>query len=78
MLTLIKLLEISIVASSCLGLVSSFNIALSFFPFLTFIESRSEGVREKKAVSEPETKPEKNKRIIITNSAMTMPGEKPK
>ena len=64
-----KLFDISIVANSCFGLSRSCNIALSFFPFLTFIESRLEGESEKKAVSDPEIKPDKNNKTITTNSA---------
>ena len=68
-LTLMKLLEISIVASNCFGLSRSCNIALSFFPFLAFIESRSEGESEKNAVSDPEINPDKNNNTITNNSA---------
>lgn len=73
-----KLLEISIVARSCFGLFRSCNIALSFFPFLTFIESRSEGESEKKAVSDPEINPDKNNKTITNNSATTVSVVNPK
>ena len=66
MLTLIKLLDISIVASSSFGFLRRFKMAASFLPFLVFSDSRSDGDREKKAVSDPETIPEKNTRITRT------------
>ncbi len=73
-----KLLEISIVARSRFGLVISCNIVLSLFPFLDFIESISGGDNEKKAVSEPDTKPEKNNKTIIMSSATTVSVENPR
>ena len=78
MLTLIKLFDINMVASSCFGLVSKSNISSSFLPPLTFNDSISDGESEKKAVSDPDISPEKNKRIMRIINAIILSGVVPK
>lgn len=78
MLTLIKLFDISIVASNCFGFVRRSIIDLSFFPPLTFNDSISEGESEKNAVSDPEISPEKNNKIININNETKVSTVKPK
>lgn len=77
MLTFTKLLEIRIVASNLLGLSNNLSMASSFFPFLSFNDSISEGDKEKNAVSEPETIPENITRITNITRPITVSGVKP-
>ncbi len=78
MLTLIKLFEISIVASNCLGFARSRRMALSFLLFFAFNRSISDGESEKKAVSDPDINPEKKSNTKIANKAMNVSAENPK
>ena len=59
-------------------MVRSWIIALSFFPFLTFIVSISEGESEKNAVSDPEINPEKKSKTNNTAITKIVLVEKPK
>ena len=66
--TLIKLLDINIVANNFFGWRSKLLICSHAFDLLSFISSFSNGVNEKKATSDPDIKPE---RINSTTSRAT-------
>lgn len=70
MATFTKLLEISIVASSRSESSRSCRILLSAAHLPSSITLKSVGDKEKKAISEAETKAEQPKRTIEMNKAM--------
>lgn len=74
--TFIKLLAISIVPNRWFGFFNSFNINALLVWLLLLKSSFSDGVREKKATSDPDTKAEKISKIIVTIAAITLPDEK--
>ena len=61
---LITLLETKIVANKYLGFFKFLIIMLSLVCFSFFISDKSDGLREKKATSDPEIKPEHMINII--------------
>ncbi len=72
--TLIKLLDIKIVANKLFGFESSsLTLWLAFELILRF--SLSLGLREKKATSDPEIKAENNRRKNNTTSDIIAPNE---
>ena len=77
MVTFTKLLLIRIVARSSLGLLRNSKTILSFLWLLWRSNAMSEGVSEKKAVSDPEIKPDITTRNMSTTIDKRTSSEKP-
>ena len=76
MATLMKLLEISIVASNLLGLSKSSSTTLAAFALSMPNSSLSRDESEKKATSEPLTRAEQISKITVAKMPKMVPTEK--
>ena len=75
MVILTKLLEMSIVANNFCDLPSNLLMMRSLALSLSSISLRSEGVSEKKAISDADTKPEQKSNAQANRAATTTPTE---